>query len=64
MARPAKKKAPRKRLDEVERERDEALRMLADAEHRIKELEETQDQVVNRIEWVIDSLHNMKQDTQ
>lgn len=43
------------------RERDQARRALAAAEARIAELERVQDQVVNRIDWVIDSLHNLEQ---
>ncbi|MCH9764510.1 MAG: hypothetical protein K0U34_00755 [Alphaproteobacteria bacterium] len=54
--------ASENRLEKLQRERDEARRLLAAAEQRIKELESTQDQVVNRIDWVIDSLHNLKQD--
>lgn len=50
------------RLKTLEHERDEALRKLATAEQRIQELEGMQDQIVHRIDWVIDSLHNMKDD--
>ena len=50
------------RLKTLEHERNDARQKLAAAELRIKELEATQDQVVNRIDWVIDSLHNLKQD--
>ena len=50
-------------LTKIERERNEALRQLADAKERIKQLEEAQEQVVNRIDWVVDSLHTLKQDT-
>lgn len=51
------------RLAELERERNDALRQLADANERIKQLEEANEQVVNRIDWVVDSLHTLKQDT-
>ena len=47
------------RLEQLEHERNEAWRQLAAAEKRIKQLESTQDEVVNRIDWVIDSLHNL-----
>lgn len=50
----------RKRLEKIERERDDALSRLAVAEQRIQDLESCQEQVINRIDWLIDSLHNMK----
>lgn len=48
------------RLAQAERERNDALRQLADANERIKQLESVQEQVVNRIDWVVDSLHTLK----
>jgi len=50
------------RLAQAERERNDALRQLADANERIKQLEGVQEQVVNRIDWVVDSLHTLKTD--
>lgn len=64
-ARPRRKKsattgpAP-ETLAEVRRQRDEARQALAAAEHRIAELESRNEQAVNRIDWVIDSLHTLK----
>jgi chromosome segregation ATPase len=43
----------------LERERDGLLLELEAARARIKVLESTQTDVANRIEWVIDSLHNL-----
>lgn len=43
----------------LERERDGLLLELEAARARIKALESTQTDVANRIEWVIDSLHNL-----
>lgn len=43
-------------------DRGEVMRLKAElqaAEARIRELEETQAAVLNRIDWVIDSLHNL-----
>jgi len=47
------------RLDTLERERDRLKGELAEALARITRLEEARDQAVNRIDWAIDSLHNV-----
>jgi hypothetical protein len=48
---------------EMKRERDDARAELALAKKRITELESQHEQVVNRIDWVIDSLHMMKDES-
>lgn len=47
------------RLAQIERERDELKTRLAAAEARIAELEHQRVDVVNRIDWIIDSLQNV-----
>jgi hypothetical protein len=47
------------RIKELERERDRLKIQLKEAEERIKRLEESRAEAVNRIDWVIDSLHNV-----
>jgi Tfp pilus assembly protein PilO len=49
------------RLEALERERDDLKAELEIARARIAVLEETRSQVVNRIDWVIDSLHNLSE---
>lgn len=46
-------------LRAVEAERDALKRELEAARARIAELERAREQVLNRIDWVIDSLHNL-----
>lgn len=43
----------------LESERDRLLAELEKAESRIRALEEGRDQVLNRIDWVIDSLRSL-----
>lgn len=43
----------------LERERDRLKAQLQEAHERIARLEESRSEVVNRIDWVIDSLHNV-----
>jgi chromosome segregation ATPase len=43
----------------LERERDGLRAELEAARARIAALEEAREEVVNRIDWVIDSLHNL-----
>lgn len=43
----------------AERERDALKAELETARGRIAELERSRDQVADRIDWVIDSLHNL-----
>jgi predicted nucleic acid-binding Zn-ribbon protein len=43
-------------------ERDKLKAELAEAHARIKKLEAQQTDAVNRIDWVIDSLHNLVED--
>jgi uncharacterized coiled-coil DUF342 family protein len=47
------------RIKALERERDKLKNQLKEAEERIKRLEESRTEAVNRIDWVIDSLHNV-----
>lgn len=47
------------RAEAVERERDALKAQLTTAEARIVALELRRTQAVDRIDWVIDSLHNM-----
>jgi chromosome segregation ATPase len=50
------------RIAELEAERDRLKAELAAARERISRLEEARAQVVNRIDWVIDSLHTLIED--
>lgn len=71
MTAPRKAKAPAKaesvldapslmsRVIRLESERDRLEQELKKAQARIRALEEDRDQVVNRIDWVIDSLRNL-----
>lgn len=47
------------RVIRLESERDRLQGLLEKAEARIRELEESREQVVNRIDWVIDSLRSL-----
>jgi len=47
------------RVVKLESERDRLLADLEKAESRIRALEEGRDQVLNRIDWVIDSLRSL-----
>lgn len=47
------------RAHSAERERDALKAELEAARGRIAELERNRDLVANRIDWVIDSLHNL-----
>lgn len=53
------KRAGGGKVDTLERERDDLKAQLADAVARISKLEEARDEAVNRIDWAIDSLHNL-----
>ena len=44
---------------QLRRERDDLVQQLAAANARIQQLEVTQKDVVNRIDWVLDSIHNL-----
>lgn len=46
------------RIKSLEKERDRLKAQLEVAGERITSLEQGRDEVVNRIDWVIDSLHN------
>ncbi len=46
------------RITSLEKERDRLKAQLEVAGERITSLEQGRDDVVNRIDWVIDSLHN------
>jgi hypothetical protein len=50
------------RVIRLESERDRLQADLATATKRIQALEESREQVVNRIDWVIDSLRNLIDD--
>ena len=47
------------RLEALERERDQLKVKLADAEALVAKLQQARDEAVNRIDWAIDSLHNL-----
>lgn len=49
------------RLSGLERERDQLAIELQSARLRIAELERLHDLAVNRIDWVLDSLHNLSE---
>ncbi len=46
-------------LEQLERERDELRIQLTAAEARIKQLEGQRLDALNRIDWAIDSIHNI-----
>ncbi|SRR5258705_4426793 len=46
-------------IDELKRDRDNLKAALAAADLRIRELERERSDILNRIDWVIDSLHNL-----
>lgn len=46
-------------LEAVERERDQLKAQLSEALARIAKLEKARDEALNRIDWAIDSLHNV-----
>jgi hypothetical protein len=47
------------RIEELEKERLELLARLAAAEATIKAFESQRIEAVNRIDWIIDSIHNV-----
>jgi hypothetical protein len=47
------------RIKTLEAERDRLKSDLVEAEERIGRLEESRTEAVNRIDWVLDSLHNV-----
>jgi hypothetical protein len=47
------------RLELAEHERDQLKAQLAEAQATIAKLEQARDEAVNRIDWAIDSLHNV-----
>jgi len=47
------------KLEALERERDQLKEQLADAMAQIARLQAARDEAVNRIDWAIDSLHNV-----
>jgi predicted nucleic acid-binding Zn-ribbon protein len=47
------------RLESLEHERERLVGELDSARQRIAELERLNDLAVNRIDWVLDSLHNL-----
>jgi predicted nucleic acid-binding Zn-ribbon protein len=47
------------RIKTLEAERDRLKSELVEAEERIGRLEESRTEAVNRIDWVLDSLHNV-----
>ena len=47
------------RLESLERERDQLRAKLVAAEAAISKLQQARDEAVNRIDWAIDSLHNL-----
>lgn len=57
---PSKVAAMNSDVEQVIFERDQALQKLAIAEQQIKQLKDNNSQVVNRIAWVLDSLHSLR----
>lgn len=55
---PSEAKLKLERIKSLEKERDVLKVQLEVAGERITSLEQGRDDVVNRIDWVIDSLHN------
>jgi hypothetical protein len=53
------KRSAQGRLEAVERERDQLKAQLSEAMASIARLEQARDAAVNRIDWAIDSLHNV-----
>ncbi len=51
------------RISHIEAERDRLKAELAAAKAQIATLETARDQVLNRIDWVIDSLHTLSRDS-
>jgi len=51
--------APFDAISQLERERNELRAQLAAAVARIQQLESQRVEVLNRIDWVIDSIHNI-----
>jgi hypothetical protein len=47
------------RFEALERERDQLKAKLVAAEAAISKLQQARDEAVNRIDWAIDSLHNL-----
>lgn len=47
------------RIKTLEAEADRLRSQLSEAQERIGRLEESRNETVNRIDWVIDSLHNV-----
>lgn len=47
------------RIKTLEAEADRLKTQLSEAQERIGRLEESRNETVNRIDWVIDSLHNV-----
>lgn len=55
--------SPAARISRLEAERDRLAAELAAAKAQIATLETARDQVLNRIDWVIDSLHSLSRDS-
>ncbi len=53
---------PEQRIAALEKERAELRAELAAAQARIRSLEQAREQVLNRIDWVIDSLQSLTED--
>ena len=58
-AAPATGKRPSGKVATLERERDQLKAELASAQAQIIKLEQAREEAVNRIDWAIDSLHNL-----
>ena len=59
----ASEPSPAARIRTLETERDRLQAELAAANKRIAALEVARDQVLDRIDWVIDSLHSLSDET-
>lgn len=61
-ARGAASASPRDRLSDLEQECARLKAELAAAKSRLQELEAQRETLVNRIDWVIDSLHTLTEE--
>lgn len=56
------RRSPSQEISRLEQERDALKAELEAAKARIAELERSRELIVNRIDWVIDSLHNLTEE--
>jgi hypothetical protein len=61
-AKPPAAEAPAAAVKRLEMQNTQLSKALKDAEARIAELERQRDSALDRIEWVIDSLHSLREE--